>query len=132
MLSDVDQFKHMSFANYLRLMSLAADALLLPCLTEIFLDANRLRVVKAKMQFKKQTLVGDNILIKVSSELDEKEKSFTLFYSFDDDANDSVAFGFQKFNVDSKELELPESLKDLLMQVVKEQRLNNDLSKESI
>ena len=65
MLSDVDQFQHMSFANYLRLMFLATDALFLDALKRDFLMTSRLVLNESRMQFKRQTTAGDHILIKI-------------------------------------------------------------------
>ena len=81
MLSDTDQFKHMSFANYLKLMFLATDALFVSYFDESFLSKSRLRLVNSRMQFKKQTMAGDHILIKVnSSEINSHH--FSLLYTF--------------------------------------------------
>ena len=81
MLSDTDQFKHMSFANYLKLMFLATDALCLSCLDANFLSERRLKLVHSRMQFKRQTSSGDHILIKVNcSEIDGSQ--FSLLYTF--------------------------------------------------
>lgn len=68
MLSDIDQFKHMSFANYLKLMFLATDALIVgaPNCRE-FMQQYRLKTYQTHMQFKNQTVFGDNILIKVNA-----------------------------------------------------------------
>ncbi len=81
MMSDTDQFKHTSFANYLKLMFLATDALFLPCVDSNFLSENRIRLVRSRMQFKRQTLAGDNILIKVNSS-NIRDSQFTLLYIF--------------------------------------------------
>ena len=81
MLSDTDQFKHMSFANYLKLMFLATDALFVSCFDNDFLAKNRLRLVKSRMQFKRQTVCGDNILIKVNSS-EFSGSQFSLLYTF--------------------------------------------------
>ena len=81
MLSDIDQFKHMSFANYLKLMFLATDALFISCLKPEFLSHHRLKLLNSRMQFKRQTTVGDNVLIKVNSSGME-HKTFSLLYTF--------------------------------------------------
>lgn len=81
MLSDTDQFKHTSFANYLKLMFFATDALFVTCFNEAFLSEHRLQLIQSRMQFKKQTLAGDHILVKVnSSEINPSQ--FSLLYTF--------------------------------------------------
>ena len=67
MLSDADQFRHMSFANYLKLMFLATDALFVSCFDEGFLTRYRLRLRDSRVQFRRQTVAGDSILIKINS-----------------------------------------------------------------
>ena len=68
MLSDIDQFQHMSFANYLKLMFLATDALILGVANyENLIQEDRLKTYETRMQFKNQTTFGDNILIKINS-----------------------------------------------------------------
>ena len=75
---DTDQFKHMSFANYLKLMFLAADALLVSCLSPESLSHHRLKSLNSRLQFKRQTTIGENILIKVNvSEIDGSRFSHT-------------------------------------------------------
>ena len=81
MLSDTDQFKHMSFANYLKLMFLATDALFVGFLSTQNLDQYRLKLIDSRMQFKKQTTVGDNILIKINSTC-LNNTAFVLLYTF--------------------------------------------------
>ena len=81
MLSDIDQFKHMSFANYLKLMFLAADALFIGVIDDAFLKKWNIRLVTSRMQFKRQTVVGDDILIKVNSS-DIRDSNFSLLFTF--------------------------------------------------
>ena len=81
MLSDIDQFKHMSFANYLKLMFLAADALFIGVLDNAFLQKWHIRLETSRMQFKRQTVFGDNILIKVNSS-DVGDSGFSLLFTF--------------------------------------------------
>ena len=81
MMSDVDQFKHMSFANYLKLMFLASDAMLLSVLHEQEMNECRLVPVETRMQFRNQTAAGDNILIKVNASAIEQGE-FALLYTF--------------------------------------------------
>jgi len=81
MLSDTDQFKHMSFANYLKLMFLATDALFVLCVRGNFLSQNRFKLINSRMQFKQQTTAGDKILIKINSS-DVCPPLFSLLYTF--------------------------------------------------
>ena len=81
MLSDTDQFKHMSFANYLKLMFLATDALFVSFMNADFLLTNRLRLKNSRMQFKKQTVAGDDILVKINSSTIDGSQ-FSLLYTF--------------------------------------------------
>ena len=99
MMSDVDQFKHMSFANYLKLMYLVADALLGPVCTEEFLGAYRFQNILSRMQFKRQSVAGKGIVIKVNSTLTE-ENSFELLHTFlDEETAELVGLGWQKYSV---------------------------------
>lgn len=81
MLSDIDQFQHMSFANYLRLMFLSTDALFVSLLDDVFLSRHRFQLIDSRMQFKRQTKIGDSILIKVNSSM-VSDGRFTLLYTF--------------------------------------------------
>lgn len=81
MLTDTDQFQHMSFANYLKLMFLAADALLVPCLNHNFLAKTRLKLTASSMQFKRQTAPGDTVLVKVNAS-EISNSSFSLLFTF--------------------------------------------------
>lgn len=81
MLSDTDQFKHMSFANYLRLMFLASDALFVDCYNKDFLEKYRLRAKESRMQFKQQTTVGDQLLIKLNASKINGNQ-FSLLYTY--------------------------------------------------
>ena len=112
MLSDIDQFKHTSFANYLKLMFLATDALLVSCLNADFLANRRLGLVNSKLQFKRQTKVGDNILIKInSSNINDCE--FSLLYTFAiEGSGELVALGRQVYTLLSRETDSPEQISD--------------------
>ena len=118
MLSDTDQFQHMSFANYLKLMFLATDALLLPCFNSKFLSQRRIRLVNSRMQFKRQTTVGDCTHIKVNaSELNGAR--FSLLHTFMIEATaELVALGKQTYELSdlSGQLltELPDTVSRLL------------------
>ena len=81
LLSDTDRFKHMSFANYLKLMFLATDALFIQVQNQIFLSKYRLKLIASRMQFRKQTVAGDNTLIKVNS-AHLTNNAFTLLYTY--------------------------------------------------
>lgn len=99
MLCDVDQFEHMSFANYLKLMFLAADALLVSCCDTKFLSEYRLKLVNSRMQFKKQTVAGNHILIKVNS-AQINESNFSLLFTFViEGAGDLVGLGRQTYHM---------------------------------
>lgn len=99
MMSDIDQFKHMSFANYLKLMYLAADALLSPVCTEKFLSSFRFQNTNARMQFKKQSIRGKSIMIKVNSTMVETN-AFELRHTFlDEETAELVGLGWQKYSV---------------------------------
>ena len=99
MLSDTDQFQHMSFANYLRLMFLATDAMFLSCSDRDFLSDYRFQLVASRMQFKKQSNIGDSILIKVNAAKSGPE-SLTLLYTFAlEGAGDLVALAKQTYGV---------------------------------
>ena len=118
MLSDTDQFEHMSFANYLKLMFLASDALFVSCFDAIFLAENRIRLENSKMQFKKQTIAGENILIKVNSS-DMKESSFSLLFTFViEGSGELVGLGRQTYGMadrhDNQVKALSDSVKSLL------------------
>lgn len=121
MLSDADQFKHMSFANYLKLMFLATDALCLSCLNPDFLRKNRLRLITSKMQFKKQTAPGDNILVKVNSS-EIQNVCFSLLYTFVIEGSaELVALGKQVYEIsflnNKPTNELPTTFQNILMPI---------------
>lgn len=99
MMSDTDQFKHMSFANYLKLMFLASDALFLSILNEDFLREKQLRLIDSRMQFKRQSIMGNHILIKInSSEINGSR--FTLLFTFMiENTAELVALGRQTYEV---------------------------------
>ena len=118
MLSDTDQFKHMSFANYLKLMFLATDALCVSCFDATFLTNHRIRLINARMQFKKQTAAGENILIKVNS-TEQNGPRFSLLHTFViEGTGELVGLGRQTFEtLDSNSQALaytPKSLNNLL------------------
>ncbi len=99
MLSDTDQFRHMSFANYLRLMFLATDAMFLACSDEEFLSQYRFQLRDSRMQFKKQSNIGDSILIKVNA-AKSGDESFALLYTFVlEGTGDLVALAKQAYEV---------------------------------
>lgn len=102
MMSDVDQFKHMSFANYLRLMYLASDALLSPVCSEKALSVFRFQVLGARMQFKRQTIAGKSIVIKLNStNIEGNGATFELLHTFlDEDSAELVGLGWQKYSAE--------------------------------
>lgn len=99
MMSDVDQFQHMSFANYLKLMFLASDAMLLRARDEREGSQSRLVPIETRMQFRNQTTAGDNVLIKVNATAIEPSE-FVLLYTFvlERDAT-LVGLGRQQYRV---------------------------------
>jgi len=122
LLSDTDQFKHMSFANYLKLMFLATDALFVCCQEEAFLAEYQLKLLKSKMQFRRQTVAGDQTLIKINS-ADILEDSFTLLYTFIiEGSGDLVGLGKQSFKlvqaVSGAGAGLPDKMLDLLKPIM--------------
>lgn len=118
MFSDIDQFKHMSFANYLKLMFLVADALLMPCLEMDFLSRYKLKVLDSRMQFKRQTVVGDNIIIKVSSTGIE-DCRFALLHTFVvEESAELIALGRQMWNVSGRGGEVLPKMPDSLLELI--------------
>lgn len=120
MLSDIDQFKHMGFANYLKLMFLASDALFLVFSKskKDFFYKTHLKPVISQMHFKQQTSFGDEILVKVHS-ANITDKGFDLFYGFTIEGDElPVAHGKQEFEVteipSGKETVLPVELRSFL------------------
>ncbi len=117
MLSDIDQFKHMSFANYLKLMFLATDALMvgIPNCREL-IQRYRLKTYQTNMQFKNQTVFGDSILIKVNaSNLIEDRFNLIFTYVIEETAA-LIALGKQRlgFVVDNQSVPIPNGIEDLL------------------
>ena len=118
MMSDTDQFKHMSFANYLKLMFLATDALFVTCFQESFLLRNRLKLLKSKMQFKRQTVAGDNILIKLNS-CEHNVSQFSLLYTFVmEGSGDLVGLGHQTYELFDLAGGLPKNLPDEMVGIL--------------
>jgi len=129
MLSDIDKFEHMSFANYLKLMFLAADALLSELYKPNFLNKFRLRLEHSRMQFKKQTVSGDKILIKVNSS-GISHQSFSLLFTFViEGSGELVGLGRQTYKAilrsNEEAFDIPSILISLLesVQVVEENLL---------
>ena len=103
MFTDIDVFKHMSYANYLKLMFLASDALFEPLLRTSFLTEIRIKVAKTKMQFKHQTALGERILIKVNSSHIELY-GFDLLYTFvAEETGNLIGLGRQCFCLEKAE-----------------------------
>lgn len=118
MLSDTDQFKHMSFANYLKLMFLATDALFHSVFDKTFLSEKRVKLVNSRMQFKRQTVSGDNMLVKVNTS-EVKGSRFTLLYTFMIEGTaELVGLGrqaFQLLNLNTQaDEEVPSTIRTLL------------------
>ena len=118
MLSDTDQFEHTSFANYLKLMFLAADALFVSCYDARFLSTHRLKLVNSRLQFKKQTVAGNHILIKVnSSQIDSS--MFSLLFTFViEGSGELVGLGRQTYNLLSRGSNQPEFLSEAMKKLL--------------
>ena len=118
-MSDIDMFRHMSYANYIKLLFLASDACLLN-LTSEFLDVMRIKVIKTEMNFKYQTKLGDHILIRVNTSVLRKS-SFDLLYNFTlENSEQKIGSGKQSFILESLaggEMIMPESLNAMLGQI---------------
>ncbi len=126
MLSDTDQFQHMSFANYLRLMFLATDALFLNHCDPEFLSQHRLALVESRMQFKKQTLAGDQILIKLNS-ANVIEDQLALLYTFViENSGELVSLGRQVYKIRSTRKDTSLALPEDLRQLVKTIEVNEE------
>lgn len=121
MLTDTDQFKHMSFANYLKLMFLATDALLAPVLDPDFLLAYRLKLKTLRMQFKRQTAPGDVILVKVNT-TEINPSNFSLLYTFlVDGSAELVGLGRKTYEILGLKTNVaeatPEQVKNILLPI---------------
>lgn len=118
MLSDTDQFEHTSFANYLKLMFLAADALFVSCYDTKFLAVHRLKLVNSRLQFKKQTIAGNHILIKVNSaQIDGS--TFSLIFTFViEGSGELVGLGRQTYIMLSRESNQPEYLSEAMKKLL--------------
>lgn len=118
MLSDTDQFKHMSFANYLKLMFLASDALFVSCLNPEFLSQKRLKFLDSRMQFKKQTTVGENMLIKVNASGIDSSR-FSLLHTFViEGTGELVGLGKQNYELVNLDNAAPSLLPDFMRSVL--------------
>ena len=112
MLTDTDQFEHMSFANYLKLMFLAADALFSGCFNADFLSQRRMKLVHSRMQFKRQSAPGDNILVKVNASGVNRHR-FSLLYTFVIEGTaELVGLGRQTFDLLNVRKNIPEEIPD--------------------
>jgi acyl-CoA thioesterase FadM len=133
MLSDIDQFQHMSFANYLRLMFLASDALFLAFskANPDFFETMYLKPIHSQMHFKHQTSFGHEILVKAHSS-NVNGQTFELFYQFTREgaAGEEASFGKQVFEVidmkKKKKIAVPEQFRTFLKTIEAEptERLN--------
>ena len=118
LLSDVDQFKHMSFANYLKLMFLATDALLIKCQNADFLCHYKLKLEASRMQFRKQTIAGDNTLIKVNAS-GLSQGAFNLLYTFIiEGSGDLVGLGKQSYQLYDIKTSAPTDLTNVLRETL--------------
>lgn len=126
MLSDIDQFKHMSFANYLRLMFLSTDALILSSIELDFFPRTRVKLLTSRMQFKRQTAAGDHILVKINAS-EIGDTGFTLIYTFVIEGSaELVALGRQTYELVNASTGMPETLpeavKKMLMPIKVDER----------
>jgi len=118
MWSDIDQFQHMSFANYLKLMYLSCDGFFLDYYKrhpEHF-EAIRISPFHSQMQFKDQSNFGDRILIEVHS-ANVALDGFDLYYVFRNQSTSKlIALGKQSFSVSRPMLNGRESYPDSLLE----------------
>ncbi len=120
-MSDVDIFRHMSYANYIKLLFLASDAFLLSSLTPEFLITVRIKATKTEMDFKYQTKLGDHVIIRINS-CNISKNSFCLRYTFTiENTETEIGFGRQLFELDdlllSSGVLMPEMLQRALGQI---------------
>ncbi|MEI7751144.1 MAG: hypothetical protein WCJ71_03540, partial [Candidatus Omnitrophota bacterium] len=81
------------------LMFLATDAMFLSCSDRDFLSIYRFQLLASRMHFKKQSNIGDSILIKVNVAKGGPE-TFSLLYTFAlEGAGDLVALAKQTYGV---------------------------------
>ncbi len=118
MLSDTDQFEHTSFANYLKLMFLAADALFVSCYDAKFLSEHRLKLDNSRLQFKKQTIAGNHILIKVNSSQIIDSRFSLLFTFVIEGSGELVGLGRQTYILLSREGNQPEYLSEAMKKIL--------------
>lgn len=124
MLSDTDQFQHMSFANYLKLMFLATDALCVSCFNQEFLNQYRLKLVQSRMQFKRQTSSGNHLLIKVNCAVTNGSQ-FSLLYTFViEGSGELVALGRQSYEIQEKEDRLSSRIPNNLLNLLEPIRVD--------
>jgi len=125
MTSDTDQFRHMSFANYLKLMYLASDAFLVTALTPGFVNYIKLTNVDSRMQFKRAATIGENILIKINA-CDISTKNFVLLFTYlREESADLIALGRQSYVEESftdDKLNIKEKLETALRQIAVDER----------
>ncbi len=102
-------------------MFLALDALFVSCFDVEFLANNRSKMVHSRMQFKHQTVAGDNIIINVnSSEINASQFSLLFTFLIEGSAK-LVGLGRQTYKFVSshaqKPIPLPTRIRDLLIPI---------------
>jgi acyl-CoA thioesterase FadM len=123
--SDIDQFKHMSFANYLKLMCLSSDALFLPYYEKENIEKNRLKITDMGLKFKRQTEINDCLLIHINaSEIEGVCFSLTHIFTMEI-SNEVVAVGFQKYQAVSTNGQPQSELNAMLENILKDIYLPN-------
>lgn len=117
-LSDIDQFKHMSFANYVRLLFVSSDSLFLKHLGPGYPSTHRMNLICSKLQFKRQTVAGDQIDIRIYDGAANGSNLPLYFEFFLGDPKEVVAEGFQMYQiVDPSTKRLLEPSADILKMI---------------
>jgi acyl-CoA thioesterase FadM len=117
--SDLDQFQHMSFANYLKLMFSVVDNLI-----HASLDTSQYRLhhLEASMNFQKQTVLGDKVIVKTQSEI--IGMIIKLYFQFELEASsEKVGYGVQLYEIrdtNTKQLVLPKNIVQILDKITKQ------------
>ena len=130
---DVDQFKHMSFANYVKLMFDASDTLFVKNLGNNFQEQWMPKLKYASLQFKKQTQTGDRIAIlpKVRKLGDKIALENHYIINHEKDDEDIAATGLMIFDFVSLGGKKP-SFSDLVIQLSKGINFENGAVSEAV
>lgn len=98
-LSDIDQFKHMSFANYVKLLFVSSDSLFLKHLGSAYPFTHRMNLICSKLHFKRQTVAGDQIDIRIYDGA-ANGSYLPLYFEFSlGTPKEVVAEGFQMYQI---------------------------------